>query len=82
MIASKGQLATGAMGGMRLLKQALLSDAFASFTEAIRLCPSSAAYHANRASLALRLGRFTIALEDARCADSKQALAVESSEAL
>ena len=66
---------------MRLLKQALFSHAFASFTEAIRLCPTSAAYHANRASVALRLGRFTVALEDARCADSKQALALKSGEA-
>ena len=65
---------------MRLLKQALFSHAFASFTEAIRLCPTSAAYHANRASVALRLGRFTVALEDARCTDSKQALAVVSGE--
>lgn len=63
---------------MRLLKQALFSHAFASFTEAIRLCPTSAAYHANRAFVALRLGRFTVALEDARCADTKLAKAVVS----
>lgn len=59
---------------MRLLKQALFSDAFVSFTEAIRLCPTSAAYHANRASIALRLGRFPVALQDARCAATQQAL--------
>ena len=61
---------------MRFLKQALFGHAFASFTEAIRLCPSSAAYHANRASVALRLGRFTVALQDARYAAMKQVFAV------
>ena len=60
--------------GIRFLKQALFSHAFASFSDAISLCPTSAAYHANRASIALRLGRFTIALQDARCVSIKQLL--------
>ena len=59
---------------MHFLKQTLFSHAFASFTEAIRLCPSSAAYHANRASIALRLGRFTVALQDARYAATSKLL--------
>ena len=42
-------------------------QAFASFTEAIRLCPSSAAFHANRAAAALKLGRYAVALQDAEC---------------
>ncbi|KAK9837107.1 hypothetical protein WJX81_003094 [Elliptochloris bilobata] len=54
--------------GMGFLKQAQFSLAFASYSEAIRLCPSSAAYHANRAAAALRLGRYAVALQDARCA--------------
>lgn len=41
--------------------------AFDSFTEAIRLHPSSATYHANRAAAALRLQQFDTALQDARC---------------
>lgn len=41
------------------------SAAFDAFTEAIRLRPTSAVYHANRAAAALRLGRPAIAAEDA-----------------
>jgi DnaJ family protein C protein 7 len=41
------------------------ADAFEAFTEAIRLAPREAQYHANRAAAALRLGRAGVAAEDA-----------------
>ena len=44
--------------------------AHASFTEAVRLAPSRAVYHANRASAALRLGNAAGAAEDAEHAVS------------
>ena len=40
--------------------------AFRHFTEAIRLAPTKAAYHANRAAVALKLGQLSTALSDAR----------------
>ncbi|KAL6785853.1 hypothetical protein ACKKBG_A00435 [Auxenochlorella protothecoides x Auxenochlorella symbiontica] len=40
--------------------------AFEEFTQAIRLWPSSPAYHSNRAAAALKLARFGVAAEDAR----------------
>ena len=41
------------------------SAAFAAFTEAIRLCPTSAVYHSNRSAAALKLGKPDIAADDA-----------------
>ena len=41
------------------------SAAFDAFTEAIRLAPTSAVYHCNRAAAALKLGRPDIAVADA-----------------
>lgn len=41
------------------------SEAHTRFTEAVRLAPSTAAYHSNRASAALRLGNAAGAAEDA-----------------
>ena len=43
--------------GVALQKQKKHDDAFDEFTEAIRLAPSRAVYHANRAAVALKLGR-------------------------
>lgn len=51
--------------GMLLYKQKLYSKAFDAYTEAIRLCPRKAVYHANRAATAAKLGRHDIALQDA-----------------
>jgi predicted Zn-dependent protease len=50
---------------MALFRQGKASEAFDCFKEAIRLCPTSAVYHANRAAAALKLGRADIAAEDA-----------------
>ena len=43
--------------GVALQKQKKHDDAFDEFTEAVRLAPSRAVYHANRAAVALKLGR-------------------------
>ena len=51
--------------GLLLFKQNKYGDAFQLFTEAIRLCPTSAVYHSNRAAAALKLGRPEVAAEDA-----------------
>ena len=53
--------------GMVFFNDTRFDQAFASFTEAIRLCPSSATFHANRAAAALKLGRYAVALQDAEC---------------
>lgn len=42
------------------------STAFELWTEAIMLCPGKSIHHCNRAAVALRLGQFAIAAEDAR----------------
>ena len=52
--------------GMRLYQAGNTSAAFEQYTDAIRLCPRKAIYHANRAAAALRLKRADIALEDSR----------------
>lgn len=54
--------------GMALFAAGQHSAAFDCFTEAIRLCPTSAVYHCNRAAAALKLGRPGIAAEDAAAA--------------
>ena len=46
--------------------------AYECFTEAIRLHPQSAVYHCNRALAGLKLGRYDLALEDARNAISRR----------
>lgn len=51
---------------MLAYQRASFGEAFAAYTEAIRLCPSSATYHANRAAAALKLGRYVVARQDAR----------------
>ena len=52
--------------GLAALKAGDLAGAFAAFTEAIRLCPTSPVYHCNRASVALQLEQYDIAASDAR----------------
>ena len=54
--------------GLQLLGAGLPGDAFHAFTEAVRLRPTSAVYHCNRAAAALRLGRADVAAEDADAA--------------
>ena len=51
--------------GVALQKQKKHDDAFDEFTEAVRLSPSRAVYHANRAAVALKLGRDACAASDA-----------------
>lgn len=51
---------------MLLYKQKQYSKAFDAYTEAIRLCPRKAVYHANRAATAAKLGRHDVALQDAK----------------
>ena len=50
---------------MRLAAARDYSGAYTHFTEAVRLAPDRAAYHANRAVAALRLRNFAGAVEDA-----------------
>jgi DnaJ homolog subfamily C member 7 len=52
--------------GMVAYKGRSYGDAFECFTEAIRLHPSSTVYHSNRSLVALKLGRYDIALDDAK----------------
>lgn len=54
--------------GVRAQSASKYSTALQHFTEAIRLAPTKAAYHSNRAAAALKLGQFAMALGDARCA--------------
>ena len=51
--------------GLSLFANKDYSEAFACFTEAIRLCPTSPVYHSNRSAAALKLGRADVAAEDA-----------------
>ena len=51
--------------GVALQRQKKHDDAFDEFTEAVRLAPSRAVYHANRAAVALKLGRDACAASDA-----------------
>ena len=52
--------------GLFFYKRGEHGKAFHSFTEAIRLHPSTATYHANRSAAALKLQLFGTALQDAR----------------
>ncbi|KAK9865156.1 hypothetical protein WJX84_009725 [Apatococcus fuscideae] len=52
--------------GLQSLAAGKLSEAFDHLSNAIRLCPSTAVYHGNRAAVALRLKQPSIALQDAR----------------
>ncbi len=54
--------------GMELFAAGHASAAFDCFTEAVRLRPTSAVYHANRAAAALKLGRADLAVEAAAAA--------------
>ena len=51
--------------GMDAFKEKRYEEAFEFYTEAIRLEPRRAGYHANRAACALKLERFRVAAEDA-----------------
>lgn len=51
--------------GTEYYKKKEYSQAFDCFTEAIRLCPTSAVYHCNRAAVALHVGQYNIAAQDA-----------------
>lgn len=50
---------------MAFFRAANYGEAFQAFTEAIRLCPTSAVYHSNRAAAALKLNKPDIAADDA-----------------
>ena len=52
--------------GVALQRQKKHDDAFDEFTEAVRLAPSRAVYHANRAAVALKLGRDACAAQTER----------------
>lgn len=52
--------------GVQAFKAKQFQNAFELYTEAIRLRPSKAAYHCNRAAAALKLHQFAVAVEDAR----------------
>jgi regulator of sirC expression with transglutaminase-like and TPR domain len=51
--------------GVRLAASKDFGGAYASFTEAIRLSPTRAAYHANRSAAALQLKNYAGAAHDA-----------------
>lgn len=57
--------------GMAAFGSGRHGEAFDCFTEAIRLCPTSAVYHCNRAAAALRLGRPALAAQDAENAAAR-----------
>ncbi|KAK3268510.1 hypothetical protein CYMTET_22993 [Cymbomonas tetramitiformis] len=59
--------------GTRSYKNKEYGIAFDDYTEAIRLCPSKAVYHCNRAAAALKLGRNDIAALDAEYAIQRDA---------
>lgn len=52
--------------GMRAMSTKAYVRAFDAFTEAIRLEPRRAVYHANRAAAGIALGRFEVAADDAQ----------------
>ena len=54
--------------GMRKIGEQRYEEAFEAFTEAIRLEPRRAVYHANRAAAGLKLQRYRVAADDAACA--------------
>ena len=54
--------------GMRKMDAKMYEEAFRAFTEAIRLEPRRAVYHANRAAAGLKLQRYRVAADDAACA--------------
>lgn len=60
--------------GAELFKSGRHADAFERFTSAIRLWPSRAVYHANRASAALKVGDFEVC-----AADCEEALRIDPS---
>eukprot|EP00959_Pyramimonas_sp_CCMP1952_P162898 3405539-Pyramimonas_sp.AAC.1 len=55
---------TTVLAGMECYKTHRFAEAFEHYTEAIRLAPSRAVYHGNRAAAALKLGRYTMAAQD------------------
>ncbi len=54
--------------GMRKIGEQRYEEVFEAFTEAIRLEPRRAVYHANRAAAGLKLQRYRVAADDAACA--------------
>ena len=64
--------------GMARMKSRNYEAAFDAFTEAIRLEPRKAVYHANRAAAGLKLERFRVAADDAACAVERDATYVKA----
>ena len=60
--------------GTKLFGERRYGEAFDSFTRAIGLWPSRAVYHANRASAALKLGKYEVCVSDC-----KEALKIDPS---
>jgi DnaJ family protein C protein 7 len=51
--------------GLLFFKEKEYGEAFAAFTEAIRLCPTASVYHSNRSAAALKINKADIAAQDA-----------------
>ena len=64
--------------GMEAMRGQAYEEAFDAFTEAIRLEPRKAVYHANRAAAGIKLERFRAAAEDAECAIERDAKYVKA----
>lgn len=64
--------------GMARMREKEYAAAFDAFTEAIRLEPRKAVYHANRAAAGLKLERFRVAADDAACAVERDATYVKA----
>ena len=64
--------------GMEAMSGKRYETAFDEFTEAIRLEPRKAVYHANRAAAGLKLERFGVAADDAECAVARDATYVKA----
>ena len=64
--------------GMEAMCGQAYEEAFDAFTEAIRLEPRKAVYHANRAAAGIKLERFRAAAEDAECAIERDAKYVKA----